>query len=126
MPLSVYPKSRLALADAMVVAIAWLLLAMIPLSLLLTKSFPAGVGSLLVINFAAFMITGITHVVLSFSHECPSCGKHPTIQGFGAVHPNSIGQSALTGWSGVVVNILRRRQLICIYCGSEYNIGSHS
>ncbi|MFN9449972.1 MAG: hypothetical protein ACK58U_09985 [Rubrivivax sp.] len=74
------------------------------------------------LNFAAFCIAASVHLFLSFRHACPQCGKHPTIQRFKPPHPNSLTQSKVSGWGGVVVNILRRRRLVCIHCGAEYRI----
>lgn len=117
-----YPRSHVALVDAWSVAICWLLLALLALSSIVLKIWPELPGAALAANFVAFVGAMLVHLVLSLLHACPSCGKHPTVQGFKAVHPNSVGQSVFTGWGGAVVNILRRRRLICIHCGSEYRI----
>jgi hypothetical protein len=77
---------------------------------------------LLPINFALFAVAAVAHLILSFRHKCPACGKHPTIQGFAPPHSDSIDQSRLSGWGGVIVNVIRRRRLVCIHCGKEYHI----
>ena len=118
-----YPKSTTALTDARVVAVTWALLALSGVTWLSHKLL--GAPSVLIqVVFAVFVVSGFVHVAMSFRHKCPSCGKHPTIQGFKPPHPNSIGQSRASGWAGAVVNILRRRRLVCIHCGAEFQINA--
>ena len=119
--LPVYPKSATALADARVVAITWMLLATSGVAWFAEKLLGAPTPFVHAV-FGLCVFSGFIHVAMSFGHKCPSCGKHPTIQGFKAVHPKSLNQSKASGWAGVVVNILRRRRLVCIHCGEEYQI----
>lgn len=72
------------------------------------------------ITLWGFLFFGGVHVVLALFHKCPSCAKHPTIQGFRGPHPASLGQSRAQGWAGVVVSVLLRRRFVCIHCGTEY------
>jgi hypothetical protein len=118
----VYPKSKILLLDSRTVLAAWLLLAAIPVVFYILKLI--GTQSLAVLSFLVvlFLLTIVGHLALSFSHRCPSCGKHPTIQGFKPPHPNSAEQSALSGWAGAVVNVLRRRQLVCTHCGANFQV----
>lgn len=121
--LPVYPKSATALTDARVVAATWVLLAFSGVTWFSHKL----LGAPFVLSqavFAIFVLSALVHVAVSFRHMCPSCGKHPTIQGFKPPHPNSIGQSKASGWAGAVVNILRRRRLVCIHCGAEFQINA--
>jgi hypothetical protein len=72
---------------------------------------------------ALILLAGITHVGLALSHSCPACHCHPTIQGLQETpNQSSLGQSRLKGWAGAVVNIVRRRRLVCIHCGAAYSI----
>lgn len=118
----VYPKSKILLLDSRTVLAAWLLLAVIPVVFYMLKLI--GAESVIVLSFlvALFLVTLVGHLALSLSHKCPACGKHPTIQGFKPPHPNSAAQSALSGWSGAVVNVLRRRRLVCIHCGGNFQV----
>ena len=118
----VYPKSNIALLDSRVVAITWAFLALLAVSWLGAHLVPVAAHVVFQANFVLFCLFATAHVILSFQHKCPACGKHPTIQGFKPVHPNSVHQSALSGWAGVIMNVLRRRRLVCIHCGSEYII----
>jgi hypothetical protein len=68
------------------------------------------------------MSTTITLEDDEASHRCPACRKHPTIQGFEPPDPNSTEQSAASGWAGAVVNVLRRRRLVCIHCGEGFQV----
>jgi small-conductance mechanosensitive channel len=120
----VYPQSKKLLLDARFVLVAWALLALFPLvyfSLRLTGAQSIAVPSFILF---AFLWAVVAHVALSLSHRCPACRKHPTIQGFKAPHPRSVEQSAVAGWAGAVVNVLRRRQLVCIHCGAAFQVGA--
>jgi hypothetical protein len=120
---TVYPKSATALLDARVVRVTWFLLALFGIDAFASPWLPHVWGwKISHLTFAAFSCAAITHVFLSFRHACPNCGKHPTIQGFKSPHPNSLGQSKVAGWGGVVVNFLNRRRLVCIHCGVEYRV----
>jgi hypothetical protein len=66
-----------------------------------------------------FLAAGV-HITLAFLHKCPSCDKHPTIQGFKPPHPASLGQSRAQGWAGVVMSVVIRRCFVCIHCGVEH------
>jgi hypothetical protein len=70
---------------------------------------------------AFFLAVGV-HLILAFLHQCPSCGKHPTIQGFTPPHPASLGQSKADGWAGVVMSVVLRKRFVCIHCGVEYKV----
>ena len=120
--LTVYPKSATALLDSRLVATARALLIVLVASVAVLKV--AGVQPLTVplVILALFLFVAVCHVALSLRHKCPACGKHPTIQGFKPAHPRSMAQSDISGWGGVVINVLRRRRLVCIHCGSEYRV----
>ena len=121
--LPIYPKSSTALTDARVVAVTWALLVLSGVAWLAHKLL--GAPFLLPqAVFAVFVVSGFVHVAMSLRHRCPSCGKHPTIQGFKPPHPNSASQSKASGWAGVVVNILRRRRLVCIHCGAQFQVNA--
>jgi hypothetical protein len=112
------------LLDAGSVLVAWALLALLPLVYFALKVI--GAQSIAVPGFIlfAFLLAVAVHVALSLSHRCPACSKHPTIQGFNAPHPRSAEQSAASGWAGAVVNVLRRRRLVCIHCGAHFQVGT--
>jgi hypothetical protein len=118
----VYPQSKTLLLDARSVLVAWALLALLPLvyfALSLTGAQSIAVPSFILF---AFLLAVVAHVALSLSYRCPSCSKHPTIQGFKAPHPRSAEQSAASGWAGAVINVLRRRRLVCIHCGADFQV----
>jgi hypothetical protein len=124
MELKTYPGSKIALFDARVVALAWAsmgLAAVLWFAQLL--DLPA-LAPLLPALIGVFFVAAIVHVVLSLQHACPVCDKHPTVEGFGATHEDSKSQAALSGWAGAVLNILKRRQLVCIHCGTHFTISA--
>jgi len=118
----VYPKSSTALLNSRVVATAWILLVCVGLGAPIAQWAGFDVIAPGVALLMLFLLIVIAHVVLSLSHRCPACGKPPTVQTFGTPHPNSRRQSRFSGWSGAVMNVIRRRRLVCIHCGAEYRI----
>jgi hypothetical protein len=118
----IYPKSSTALLDSRVVVTAWILLVCIGVGAPIAQWAGFDIVSPGVVLLMVFLLSVIAHVVLSLSHRCPACGKPPTVQQFRPPHPNSHGQSRLSGWSGAVMNVIRRRRLVCIHCGAEYRI----
>ena len=73
-----------------------------------------------VVALWGFFLAAGLHVILAFLHKCPSCSKHPTIQGFKPPHPASLGQSRAQGWAGVALSVVLRKRFVCIHCGAEY------
>jgi hypothetical protein len=72
--------------------------------------------------FKVFVAVALVHLVLAFTHKCPVCEKHPTVQGFKPVHPASVSQSKLSGWAGVVASVVRNSSFVCIHCGTEFTL----
>jgi hypothetical protein len=118
----VYPQSRTLLLDSKVVAATWALLLLLPVAYYWLKWSGRESAAAFLAFLALFLLAAATHVVLSLCHKCPACGKHPTIQGFKPPHPRSSDQSAMSGWAGAVVNVLLRRRLVCIHCGTEFRV----
>jgi hypothetical protein len=119
---SIYPKARLIRADAISVIVTWSLMVMIGgLGLALGAGVPGLEGAVVLALGMVFLSAG-THVILSFLHQCPSCDKHPTIQGMKPPHPASDGQSKAHGWSGVVMSVVSKRRFVCIHCGVEHDV----
>ena len=117
-----YPRSRIALADAVSAAIAWFLLVLLAVTLIGCVAKIAGFIEAFLLVVQAFLVFSFLHLIFCFCHWCPNCRKHPTLQGFEPPHILSVNQSKLAGWAGAEVNILRRRHLVCIHCGMEYLI----
>jgi len=119
-PLPVYPQTRLIRADARSVLVTWFFLALsASLWALATMGVP-GLEGAVKLAWGAFLLAGLVHVLLALRHRCPACKKHPTVQGFRAPHPASLGQSRTPGWAGVVVSVARERRFVCIHCGAGY------
>lgn len=115
-----YPRARLLRLDALAAVAAWafglLALMALAMSWVLGPSFEVAAKGAL----GLFFVAAGAHVVLAFLHRCPVCGKHPTVQGLTPVHPDSVSQSRLSGWSGAIWNVFRRKQVVCIHCGSGF------
>jgi hypothetical protein len=115
-----YPKARLLRADAVSVLATWLFLGLSGLLWLIALVWSFDVDSALKLAVWAFFLAAGGHVALAYSHQCPGCGKHPTVQGFAPPHPASLGQSRVQGWAGVVLSVLLEKRFVCIHCGTEF------
>jgi len=116
-----YPSAKLLRLDALAAVAAWVLGGIAGVLFLATRAFaPEFADWAGRIGFAAFAAAALAHVGLALMHTCPECGKHPTVQGFGDLHPDAAAQSRLSGWSGAVWNVFRRKRLVCIHCGTHY------
>jgi hypothetical protein len=71
--------------------------------------------------FLLYLALAVVHLVLALIERCPTCGKHPLVQGFAPVHPASVGQGKGNGWDGAVWSIVHRRRFTCIHCGTAYS-----
>jgi hypothetical protein len=91
-----YPHSHRIRYDAWSVAAAWVLLLLCVVLGLLGTALQAQVWPYFALTFSAFVSAAAVHLVLAFTHQCPVCSKHPTVQGFKPVHPASVKQSKLT------------------------------
>jgi hypothetical protein len=117
----VYPQHKVLRADAYTVILAWIALPLAFLTLLLGNYLPSPIGGPAFFSlFAAFFALALIHLALSLLHRCPTCKKHPTIQGFKPIHPAAKSEKGLDGWSRVVWNIFRNRPFRCIHCGDEF------
>jgi hypothetical protein len=115
-----YPHARLIRWDALVVVVAWALLAVSGGGVLLVGLLkPAALQWAMWALYVALGFSAL-HVLLAFIHKCPVCAKRPMIEGFTPVHPDSISQARLNGWAGVAWNVHRHRRFICIHCGTEF------
>ena len=120
-----YPQHKVIKADAYSVILAWMTLPTAFLTLLAGGFLPPDVAKTAVLGlFAAFFALVLIHLGLSLSHQCPTCEKHPTAQGFKQVHPNARSEEGLDGWSRVVWNVFRNRPFNCIHCGDEFVAGN--
>jgi hypothetical protein len=116
-----YPRAKLLRLDALAAVAAWVLGgtagALYFAAIVLAAEVPKWA---FLMGFAAFAVAALAHAGLALMHRCPECGKHPTVQGFGALHPCAAAQSRLSGWSGAVWNVFRRNRMVCIHCGTPY------
>jgi hypothetical protein len=117
-----YPHAQRIRYDALSVAVAWALLVLSVVLWLFAVALAAQVLPLFTFALFAFFAAAAVHLILAFTHKCPVCGKHPTVQGFKPVHPDAARQSKLTGWSGVVVRVLVGGPFVCIHCGTEFTL----
>ena len=117
----IYPQHRLLRADSYTVILAWVALPSAFVALFLGKysQLPISIYDFLGL-FAVFFIFALSHLALSLLHRCPTCKKHPTIQGFKPIHPAAKSQKGLDGWARVVWNVFRKKPFRCIHCGDEF------
>jgi len=120
-----YPQSKLILVDAITVVIAWLAL-LTCLGLLALGFFSSWKPDefWLKVSGAVFVVFAVLHVILALFHACPSCGKHPTVQGFSPPHENSTSIGGMDGWASVVWSVVTRRRFTCIHCGAKFIVAA--
>jgi len=118
-----YPQSHLIKADAYSVMFAWGLFVVTALLFVAGNVLSAPISNVaLGISFFAFTGAAALHVALALSHSCPSCGKHPTVQGFRPIHQNAVPASGVSGWARVIWSTLRERKFVCIHCGEAWRV----
>ncbi len=117
-----YPKSRRIQFDAYSVLGAWALLVTCGLLFALGLAFRLSIDAVLITTFTVFLVVALLHVVLALSHRCPSCNKHPTVQGLAPIHPSAVPQSGMSGWARVIWDVYRRQQFTCIHCGEQFRV----
>jgi hypothetical protein len=120
-----YPQFRLIRLDAIAAVGSWAsflvgALALIIGSGLSVFSIVEVDGSFVFFPCLAFFVLALVHCAASFLHRCPTCARHPTIQGFTPVHDSAKSSRGLEGWSRVVWDVFRKRPFRCIHCGDEY------
>lgn len=122
-----FPNARLIRFDALLVVVARAIGAIAVAVLAIAagvRTFTSHWPMQLVYGAFAFLLLhlalSVFHMLLAVLERCPSCGKHPLVQGFSPVHPASIGQAKAEGWSGAVWSIVHRRQFTCIHCGTAF------
>ena len=110
-----YPQSKTIRFDAYSVITAW---ASLGLSVILLILVLAGLPFLPLLLAAStlFLLSAAAHLLLAFAHRCPECSKHPTIQGFAPVHPQTPA-SAADGWAGVVLRVVGTTSLFAFTAG---------
>ncbi|MET0983163.1 MAG: hypothetical protein ABWY02_13760 [Telluria sp.] len=117
---SEYPKVGLIRADSISVMITWFFMGLTGVLWLFQATGVHALEHAVAVALGAFFLAAGVHVTLAFLHKCPSCAKHPTIQGFKPPHPASLGQSRAQGWAGVVMSVVLQKRFVCIHCGAEY------
>jgi hypothetical protein len=108
------------LLDAYAVQLAWILTLAFLAALGLMLFFGPHMG-LFYTSFALAVFALLLHVALAFSHSCPECGKHPTIQGFTPPH-SSVADDGDNAWARVVRDVLKKRAFTCFHCGSRFSV----
>ena len=117
--LTQYPQTRLIRLDALSVFASWYLF-YLSFLVLVAAYFDIVPYSVVVWVFGSCVLTAMIHVLLANMHRCPNCNKHPTIEGFRPVHPASEQQSNVSGWAGVIKNVMKNKKFVCIHCGQEF------
>ena len=121
-----YPQSALMKINAWLAVTAWVAFLSIA-GLYALVFFEVGIGekttlNAFIITFVAFIVSALGHLVLGIYLKCPNCQKRPTVQGFQAIHPASNKVAGISGWAGVIVNIISKGKFKCIHCGSGFHV----
>jgi hypothetical protein len=121
-----YPKSQLLVINSWIVIITWFFLAVFFISLFLLFILAIGEAFFGLFAFLGMVVFGAIHIFLSFKLKCSNCNKMVTVQGFATVHNKSRKSKYLNAWSSVVLDVLIKREFICIHCGTEYAVGTEN
>ena len=119
--MDVYPKPQLLRINSWIVVIAWLFGAIFLISLVLLIF---GIGQVFfgLLALIPMLFFGIIHLILSFKLRCPACAKMITFQGFSQPHPNTRNRKYLNAWSTIVLDVLTKRNFVCLHCGKAYEV----
>jgi hypothetical protein len=79
---SKYPKVGHIRADSISVIVTWFFMGLTGALWLLQAVGMYALRPAVNVALWTFFLAAGVHVVLAFLHKCPSCSKHPTIQGF--------------------------------------------
>jgi uncharacterized Zn-finger protein len=88
--------------------------------------FVAGFGtdvvseSLLTTTFGLFLLSVVLWVTLSLSLRCPNCGRRFLLELPGEKHAEARKITGLTFWATVVIDVLRNKNFVCMYCGKRW------
>ncbi len=119
-----YPQRRLIVIDAYSAFAAWIVAFVVVLIWLFGAFLGMRDNKAMGLAASAFVIFAVSHVLLSLTHRCPSCGRHPTIQEFRGVHKNAVPERGMSGWARVVWDVVVRRSFVCIHCGDVFSVGA--
>lgn len=116
-----YPKPQLLIINSWIVWITLFFFASFLISLILVV-FGIGEAYFGLLAFIPLLIFSLLHVGLSFKLRCPACTKMVTVQGFTPLHENARKRKYLNAWSTVVLDILMKRNFVCMHCGRLYGV----
>jgi len=66
---------------------------------------------------------GATYLFFAFTLRCENCGERLFLERNKTKHPTAKKIKGLDYWASAVIDVLRHRQLTCMYCGECYLIG---
>jgi hypothetical protein len=61
------------------------------------------------LGFASAVL--VARILLAYSHRCPDCGRHPTIE---------LSDDHL--WARTLRDVGRKRRFNCLHCGSAFTV----
>jgi hypothetical protein len=116
-----YPKPKLLIINSWIVVITWFFGAIFLISVLFVV-FGIGQAFFGLLAFIPLFVFALLHIALSFKLRCPACNKMITAQGFAPSHANARRRKYLNAWSTVVLDVLMKRNFVCIHCGRLYEV----
>jgi len=114
---------RLRFASWLAIA-AWALLLVVIVHFILSVISPLravwGINDLVFISvLCLFLVFALSYVLVAYGLQCPSCGRRFLVQGIGAKHSNASRIFGMDHWASAIVDVVRRGQCICMYCGAK-------
>jgi hypothetical protein len=120
-----HTRSRAILIACNTVAAGWILLVafLIFFAIGATGGTSAIVAWLAGVMLFGVMSAGATYLFFAFTLRCESCGERLFIERNKIKHPTAKKIKGLDYWASAVIDVLRHRQLTCMYCGKHYLLG---
>lgn len=120
-----HSRSSAILLACNAVAAGWMLLVAF---LILFAVGTAGAGSAALAWLAGVALFGVigagaTYLFFAFALRCENCGRHLFVERNEAKHPTAKKLRGLDYWASAVIDVMRHRQLTCMYCGERYFLG---
>lgn len=69
-----------------------------------------------------FAATGWFTMLMAIITRCPTCNRRVFIDTGSAKHPNARNVKKLGHFSTIVIDVIRRREFVCMHCGTSYHV----
>jgi DNA-directed RNA polymerase subunit RPC12/RpoP len=113
-----FASPMLILFASVFALLAWVFGAIVIIGVLVSVFEP--VTLFLLTNALLMMLFGFLYLAASAFIKCTGCSKRVLFNSTLHTPPFSKTTYGLSGWSAVVIDVVRNRQFQCMYCGAKY------